>query len=93
MKISAFGYMPVTYLGKTDKTLTVEDEVYIVCVYLSNTKEQYKRYTLASVVRDMVVGQDYLVSFNIEAFTHRFFFVSIYPPKSLVSVERRMEDD
>ena len=93
MKVSAFGFMPVTYVKAETKSVVIDDITYYVCVYLNNAKEVLRRYTSLDVITEMKPGEDYLVSFNIEAKTHRFFIVSQYPPNSLVSIERRKDDE
>ena len=93
MKVSAFGFMPVTYVKAETKSVVIDGIIYYVCVYLNNAKEILRRYTSLNVISEMTPGEEYLVSFNIEANTHRFFVVSQYPPKSLVSIERRKDDE
>lgn len=93
MKVSAFGFMPVTYIKAETKSVIIDNITYYVCVYLNNAKEILRRYTSVDVIAEMTPGEDYLVSFNIEADTHRFFIVSQYPPKSFISVERRKDDE
>lgn len=85
--------MPVTYIKAETKSVIIDNITYYVCVYLNNAKEILRRYTSVDVIAEMTPGEDYLVSFNIEADTHRFFIVSQYPPKSFISVERRKDDE
>ena len=93
MKVSAFGFMPVTYIKAETKSVVIDNIVYYVCVYVNNMNELLRRYTSVDVIAEMTPGKDYLVSFNIEAKTHRFFIVSQYPPNSLVTIERRKDDE